>query len=86
MRKLSHEQIVLRQVGRSRQPRIPLTLVLDNIRSLLNVGSIFRIADGLGVEHVWLCGITGYPPQGGISKTALGAEESVAWTHHRDIV
>ena len=79
MRKLTHEEIVARQVIRSRAPRIPLTVVLDNIRSLHNVGSIFRTADGIGVEKIWLCGITGYPPNGDISKTALGAEESVPW-------
>ena len=79
--KLTHEEIVERQVSLSCEQRVPLVVVLDNIRSLLNVGAIFRVADGVGVEKVFLCGITGYPPQGGISKTALGAEESVAWEY-----
>ena len=84
MRKISHDEIVGRQVERSRSPRVPLVIVLDNIRSLLNVGAIFRAADGMGVEKLMLCGITGYPPQGGIAKTALGAEESVPWEYHQD--
>ena len=58
--------------------------MLNNIRSLYNVGSIFRTADGAGVEKVWLCGITGFPPQAQISKTALGAEERVPWEHFDD--
>jgi len=86
MRKLTHAQIVDRQVARSRHPRIPVSVVLDNIRSLHNVGAIFRTADGAGVEKLWLCGITGHPPQGEIAKTALGAEESVPWEYARDIV
>jgi 23S rRNA (guanosine2251-2'-O)-methyltransferase len=86
MQKLTHVQIVDRQVVRSQNPRIPVSVVLDNIRSLNNVGSIFRTADGAGIEKIWLCGITGYPPQGDIAKTALGAEESVAWEYAQDVV
>jgi len=86
MQKLTHAQIVDRQVSRSQGPRIPLVVVLDNIRSLHNVGAIFRTADGAGVEKIWLCGITGYPPQGDIAKTALGAEQSVVWEHAKDIL
>lgn len=59
--------------------RLPFSVVLNNIRSLYNVGSIFRTADGVGAEKVWLCGITGCPPAARISKTALGAEGSVPW-------
>lgn len=61
--------------------KLPLTVVLNNVRSLYNVGSIFRTADGAGVEKIWLCGITGHPPQAKISKTALGAEATVPWAH-----
>jgi 23S rRNA (guanosine2251-2'-O)-methyltransferase len=86
MRKLTHAQIVDRQVTRSQKARMPVVVVLDNIRSLHNVGAIFRTADGAGIEKIWLCGITGYPPQGEISKTALGAEESVAWEYVKDIM
>ncbi|MFA5125020.1 MAG: RNA methyltransferase [Patescibacteria group bacterium] len=56
-------------------------VVLDNIRSLYNVGSIFRTADALGVSKVWLGGITGTPEQKGVKKVALGAEEAVPWEH-----
>lgn len=86
MRKLTHTEIVERQVGKSEGRRLPLCVVLNNIRSLHNVGSIFRTADGAGVEKLWLCGATGYPPQGGIAKTALGAENHVPWEYRPDIV
>ncbi len=58
-----------------------IVLVLDNIRSLYNVGSMFRTADGLGVSKVYLCGITGTPDQHGVQKVALGAEKTVPWEH-----
>jgi len=86
MRKLTHEEIVTRQVKRSGAPKLPLCVVLNNIRSLHNVGTIFRTADGAGVEKIWLCGITGYPPQGGIAKTALGAQEHVSWEYRENIL
>lgn len=86
MRKFSHQEVVARQIVQSRLPRIPLTVVLDNIRSLHNVGSIFRAADGIGVEKIWLCGITGYPPKGDIAKTALGAEETVPWEYETNVL
>lgn len=86
MRKLSHAEIVSRQLGQARTARVPLVVVLDNIRSLHNVGAIFRSADGIGVSKIFLCGITGYPPQSAIAKTALGAEESVAWEYASDVV
>ncbi len=62
--------------------KIPLTVVLDDVRSEMNVGSIFRTADAFVVERVCLCGITSVPPRPEIHKTALGAEDSVTWTHH----
>ncbi len=61
--------------------KLPLTLILDNVRSLNNVGSVFRTADAFMVEKIYLCGITGTPPHRDIEKTALGATESVAWEH-----
>lgn len=85
MRKLTHKEIVTRQEKQRQKSPIPLTIVLDNIRSLYNVGSIFRTGDGAGVEKIWLCGITGYPPQAQISKIALGAEERVPWEHAQDV-
>ena len=63
----------------------PVVVVLDDIRSLSNVGSIFRTADAFNVESVALCGITGTPPHRDIQRTALGATESVEWTHEEDI-
>ena len=84
MKKLTHEQIVARQVKKLNDKRLPFCVVLNSIRSLHNVGSIFRTADGAGVEKVWLCGYTGYPPQSGIAKTSLGAEDHVPWEYKED--
>jgi tRNA G18 (ribose-2'-O)-methylase SpoU len=58
---------------------MPTHLVLENIRSLYNVGSMFRTADGFGVAKIWLCGYTGTPEQKGLTKVALGAEKTVPW-------
>ncbi|UTW64493.1 RNA methyltransferase [bacterium SCSIO 12741] len=64
--------------------KIPLVVVLDNIRSLNNIGSVFRSSDAFRVEKVWLCGITATPPHRGIRKTALGASESVEWEYREN--
>lgn len=64
--------------------KLPLTVVLDNVRSLNNIGSVFRTADAFRVEQIALCGITATPPHREIHKTALGAEDSVAWSYHGD--
>lgn len=61
-------------------------IIFDNIRSLHNVGSAFRTADAFRAEKIYLCGITGTPPNREINKTALGATESVAWEYHKDIL
>ncbi|HLH19935.1 MAG TPA: RNA methyltransferase [Bryobacteraceae bacterium] len=63
---------------------LPVSVLLDNVRSLYNVGAFFRTADAAAIEKLFLCGITGRPPKHAISKTALGAEESVAWEHTWD--
>jgi 23S rRNA (guanosine2251-2'-O)-methyltransferase len=60
---------------------LPVSVVLDNVRSLYNVGAFFRTADAVRLEKLHLCGITGRPPKRAITKTALGAEETVAWAH-----
>lgn len=65
-------------------PKIPLFIVLDNIRSLNNIGSVFRTADAFLVEGICLCGITATPPNPEIHKTALGAEDSVKWNYFED--
>ncbi|HAJ38074.1 MAG TPA: TrmH family RNA methyltransferase [Chloroflexi bacterium] len=60
--------------------------LLDNVRSVFNVGSIFRSADGAGLRHLYLCGVTPTPEHRKLAKTALGAEQHVAWSHHRNSV
>ncbi len=65
--------------------KLPLVFVLDNIRSLSNVGSLFRTADSLGLQSLFLCGYTGQPPNREIEKTALGATESVEWKYVEDV-
>ena len=62
-------------------PKSPVVLVLDNVRSLHNVGAVFRTADAFALEKIYLCGVTGRPPHRDITKTALGSTESVAWEH-----
>ena len=64
--------------------KIPLTVVLDNVRSLNNIGSVFRTSDAFRVERIMLCGITATPPSPEIHKTALGAEDSVEWVYFAD--
>lgn len=64
--------------------KIPLVVVLDHVRSLNNVGSVFRTSDAFRVEAIYLCGITACPPHAEIHKTALGAEESVDWLYFKD--
>lgn len=63
-----------------------LAVLLDNIRSAWNVGSIFRSADGFGFAHAYLCGITPTPENEAVAKTSLGAEDSVSWSYHKDAV
>ncbi|MDX2150941.1 MAG: RNA methyltransferase [Bryobacteraceae bacterium] len=66
--------------------RLPVVLLLDNVRSMYNVGSFFRTADAAAIERLVLGGITAFPPKRGITKTALGAEERVAWEHHWEVM
>jgi len=78
-------------MGQSDEKRIPVAVLLDNVRSMYNVGAFFRAADGVGLEKLCLCGITAHPGLGlrskkAISKTALGAEDTVAWEHDWDAV
>jgi tRNA G18 (ribose-2'-O)-methylase SpoU len=80
-------QLQLTELGRvdaetfKKQQKIPVVAVLDNIRSLNNIGSFFRSADAFALEGLILCGYTGQPPAPEIRKSALGAEEVVAWKH-----
>lgn len=66
------------------QSKLPLVIVLDNVRSLHNVGSVFRTADAFRVEEIYLCGITRIPPHPELHKTALGAEDAVNWRYFQD--
>ncbi|HQY92973.1 RNA methyltransferase [Caldilinea sp.] len=66
--------------------RMPLAGLLDNVRSLFNVGSIFRSADGAGLSHLYLGGVTPTPDHRKLAKTALGAEQHLSWSHHRNSV
>ena len=66
--------------------KFPYTLILDDIRSMNNIGSVFRTGDAFKVEKVYLCGITATPPHREIQKTALGADETVIWEHVEDVL
>lgn len=68
-----------------KQQKLPIILVLDSVRSMHNIGSIFRTADGFSVEGIYLCGITAQPPHREIEKTALGATQSIDWQYFEHI-
>lgn len=86
MRKLSIDELQRVSVSEFKsQPKAPIVLVLDNIRSALNVGSAFRTADGFALEKLVLAGITATPPHREILKTAIGATESVEWQYFSTI-
>lgn len=67
-----------------RSEKLPLIAVMENVRSAYNVGSLFRTADAFLLQSIYLCGYTAYPPHKEIKKTALGAEETVAWKHFKN--
>ena len=82
MRKLKNEELIRKTIADFKQAdKTPLILILDNIRSLNNIGSVFRTADAFLIEKIYLCGITATPPHKDIHKTALGATENVAWEY-----
>ena len=82
MRKLKNEELKRKTVADFKEAtKTPLILILDNIRSLNNIGSVFRSADAFLVEKIYLCGITAIPPHKDIHKTALGATDNVAWEY-----
>ena len=87
-RKLKNSELNRKTVDEAMAaPRTPLILILDNMRSLNNIGSaFFRTADAFLIEKIYLCGITATPPHKDIQKTALGATESVAWEYIEDPV
>lgn len=85
MRKLKNNELNRIDIeGFKKAQKIPLIVVLDNIRSLNNIGSVFRTSDAFVIEKIYLCGITAQPPHKEIHKTALGATESVDWEYVED--
>ncbi|OOV29065.1 RNA methyltransferase [Flavobacterium sp. LM5] len=87
MRKLENSELDRKSIeGFKKSEKTPLILVLDDVRSLHNIGSVFRTADAFLVEKIILCGITATPPNKEIHKTALGATETVAWEHYDDVL
>lgn len=81
-RKLENEELNRKTIYEFKNSdKLPIVVVLDNIRSLNNVGSVFRTSDALMIEKILLCGITGTPPDKEIHRTALGAEDSVEWKY-----
>ncbi|MCJ8209851.1 RNA methyltransferase [Mucilaginibacter sp. RS28] len=85
MRKLKLDELNRVSVDEfKQQDKLPVIVVLDNVRSMHNVGSVFRTGDGFAVEGVILCGITGQPPHREIEKTALGATQSVEWEYVKE--
>ncbi len=82
MRKLKNEELIRKTISEYKNAgKTPFTIVLDNIRSLNNIGSVFRTCDAFMIEQIFLCGITACPPHNDIRKTALGATESVNWKY-----
>ncbi len=84
-----HRKLTMDELNRisaddhKKTPKNPIVIVLDNVRSLNNIGSVFRSCDALGAEGIMLCGISATPPHPDIYKTALGAEESVFWKYYK---
>ena len=82
MRKLKNSELKRLDINQFRETKkSPLIIVLDNIRSLNNIGSVFRTADAFLIEKIYLCGITAKPPHKEIHKTALGSTDSVSWEY-----
>jgi len=87
MRKLKNSELDRKSLEEFRQAhKLPIIIVLDNVRSLNNIGSIFRTADAFLVEAIYLCGITATPPHREIQKTALGATDSVSWQYFKSTI
>lgn len=84
MRKLANQELNRKSIEEFKcAKKYPIVIVLDNVRSLSNVGSVFRTSDAFLIEAVFLCGITGKPPHREIQKTALGATDSVNWRYYK---
>lgn len=86
MRKLANNELERKTVADFKSAaKTPVILILDDIRSLHNIGSVFRTADAFLIEKIYLCGITATPPHKEIQKTALGATETVAWEYQKEV-
>jgi tRNA G18 (ribose-2'-O)-methylase SpoU len=86
MRKLENKELERKSVADFKEAeKTPIIIILDDIRSLHNIGSVFRTADAFLVEKIYLCGITAIPPHKEIHKTALGATETVAWEYQKEV-
>ena len=84
MRKIKNAELGRKTVDEFKSSgKLPVIIVLDNVRSLHNIGSVFRTADAFSVEAIYLCGISAQPPHREIEKTALGATESVSWKYFK---
>ena len=87
MRKLENSELDRKSIEDFKQSeKTPLLIVLDDIRSLHNIGSVFRTSDAFLIEKIYLCGITATPPNKEIHKTALGATDTVAWEYKENIL
>lgn len=87
MRKLANSELGRKSIADFKEAeKTPLILILDDIRSLHNIGSVFRTADAFLIEKIYLCGITATPPNKEIHKTALGATDTVAWEYAKDVL
>lgn len=87
MRKLANSELERKSIEDFKQAeKTPITIILDDIRSLHNIGSVFRTADAFLIEKIYLCGITATPPNKEIHKTALGATDTVAWEYAKDVL
>jgi len=87
MRKLENSELDRKSIADFKEAKkTPLIIILDDIRSLHNIGSVFRTADAFLIEKIYLCGITATPPNKEINKTALGATETVIWEHKNDVL
>ncbi len=86
MRKLENKELERKSVTDFKEAeKTPIIIILDDIRSLHNIGSVFRTADAFLIEKIYLCGITAIPPHKEIHKTALGATETVTWEYQKEV-
>jgi tRNA G18 (ribose-2'-O)-methylase SpoU len=87
MRKLENSELERKSIEAFKQAeKTPIIIILDDIRSLHNIGSVFRTSDAFLIEKIYLCGITATPPNKEIHKTALGATETVTWEHNKNVL